>query len=578
MHESAESAIRPAEQFLAQLRATADDRAAANAVLEARCGIVDFFPDTASYVHFSSESLGEIQPGSRRAYGDVQTPPDLALRVCKALARQGIRPEVLLEPTCGRGHFLLAAIQVFPDLQWMGGVEIYPAHLWEAKYRLLAYFLAHPDAHRPTIHLYCADVFSFDWNHLAAKGKDRSWLILGNPPWVTAAELGVLGSNNLPDKRNTDQLKGLDAMTGKGNFDIAEAIISRMLETFSAHSGHLALLVKTAVVRKLVRSQRHRKWPIGEMKAYRLDARREFGVSADAALFCCTLGQAPGQQCEDRTFAAPKVSGRRFGWEGEAFVADCRAYRAVVRYAGQSQVSWRSGLKHDCAAVFELRVAGAAWTNKAGESVILERERVFPLLKSSQLTGGLFTHTDRGVVVPQYKIGEATAPLESECPLTWAYLHRHLARLQARKSRIYRQAPPFAVFGVGAYTFAPYKVMVSGLYKQARFSLVFPVEGRPVIPDDTCYFLPFDRPDFAAFAWWLLRQEPCSDLLRALVFPDAKRPYTKEVLGQIDLGKLAGGLSQGEVDRMRAELGEIPELQFTASAWEAFLAVFVSDK
>ena len=51
-------------------------------------------------------------------YGDFQTPPELASQVCKLLADRGMNPASVLEPTCGIGNFLLAAVKQFPDLQW----------------------------------------------------------------------------------------------------------------------------------------------------------------------------------------------------------------------------------------------------------------------------------------------------------------------------------------------------------------------------------------------------------------------------------------------------------------------------
>jgi hypothetical protein len=43
-------------------------------------------------------------------FGDFQTPLDLAKDICALLARQGLEPKVVIEPTCGTGAFLVAAI------------------------------------------------------------------------------------------------------------------------------------------------------------------------------------------------------------------------------------------------------------------------------------------------------------------------------------------------------------------------------------------------------------------------------------------------------------------------------------
>jgi hypothetical protein len=51
--------------------------------------------------------------------------------------------------------------------------------------------------------------------------------------------LGSLNSTNLPRKNNFKNHSGLDAMTGKGNFDIAEFITMSLIDTFQSSNGTL---------------------------------------------------------------------------------------------------------------------------------------------------------------------------------------------------------------------------------------------------------------------------------------------------------------------------------------------------
>ena len=85
---------------------------------------------------------------------------------------------------------------------------------------------------------------------------------------------------------------------------------------------------------------------------------------------------------------------------------------------------------------------------------------------------------------------QAAPRIKREAPRTWDYLQSHADRLDARASSIYRNRPRFSVFGVGPYSFAPWKVAISGFYKRLDFRCVGPVEDKPVVLDDTCYFLP----------------------------------------------------------------------------------------
>jgi hypothetical protein len=145
------------------------------------------------------------------------------------------------------------------------------------------------------------------------------------------------------------------------------------------------------------------------------------------------------------------------------------------------------------------------------------------------------------VLVPQRALADDTARLRDVAPRAWAYLASHRARLDARRSAIYAGRPPFAIFGVGPYAFAPWKVAVSGLHKRLLVALLGPRgEGAaPVMLDDTCYYLPFEGEAEAARARDALESPLAADFVSARVFWDAKRPIQKAVLQRLDLEALA---------------------------------------
>jgi hypothetical protein len=143
------------------------------------------------------------------------------------------------------------------------------------------------------------------------------------------------------------------------------------------------------------------------------------------------------------------------------------------------------------------------------------------------------------MVVPQRTLGTDTGALATTAPRLWRYLLAHADALDGRRSAIYRDRPRFSVFGVGPYSFAPYKVAVSGLHAEPRFRAVGPSGHRPVVFDDTCYFLPFTDPAECASVAAVLQSTPTRDLLAALTFAGSKRPITKGVLRRLDLAALA---------------------------------------
>jgi hypothetical protein len=185
----------------------------------------------------------------------------------------------------------------------------------------------------------------------------------------------------------------------------------------------------------------------------------------------------------------------------------------------------------------ELRREGGRLTNGLGEPVDLEPELLYPLLKGSDLANDRAADR-RFVVVTQRRLGEDTSGLRERAPRAWAYLHAHRERFAARKSAIYEGQPAFALFGVGDYTFAPYKVAICGLYKRLAFALVPPHEGRPVVLDDTCYFLPCRSAGEARRLHGALTSPAARAFFEARVFWDAKRPINKALLQSLSLAAL----------------------------------------
>jgi hypothetical protein len=550
------------------------DRRGANEALAAASGVRDFFGSEEEFITFrellsSDRTIDET--GSRREFGDYQTPPELADSVCALLHRNGVRPEYLIEPTFGKGAFILSAIRHFPRLETIHGVEIHEPYLWHTRFALLEYFLDRPSLHRPAIHLQRHDLFAFDFAPLAPLLNGKKILLLGNPPWVTNAELGRLASSNLPRKSNFRKLSGLDAMTGKSNFDIAEHIVLKLLEAFSINSGHLAMLLKNMVVRNLVHDLPDRLLPLSDLASYRIDAKRHFDASVEASLFTCRLNCGSSiHQCRIADLKTPDRTIDTLGWVGGRFVSDVARHADCARYDGLSPLIWRQGIKHDCARVMELRRGDGGFINRMGESLEPEEEMIYGLLKSSDLQRQVIESVDRYVIVPQQRIGEDPIDRLKASPKLHAYLLRHRKLLDSRKSSIYRHRPPFSIFGIGDYSFRPYKVAISGLYKHPSFALVLPSEGRPVMLDDTCYFLGFDRLDEALCSWVLLNGRRVRALLDAITFTDAKRPFTKEVLMRIDLAAVADRTSfddvEERIEKLRWKMDRVSK-----ASWEAYV-------
>lgn len=559
----------------------------ANNLLFNSFGILDFFETEEEFknlISAISESQNIVSEPDRTEYGDFQTNLNLANNVAEILVNKSSLPQIIIEPTCGKGNFILASLQQFKNVEKIYGIEIYKPYVWECKFNIIDFYLQNLKENKPKISIIHSSVFDYNFKQLAKEYTDREILIIGNPPWVTNSQLGSLNSSNLPKKRNFKNHNGLDAITGKGNFDIAEFITINLIETFQKMKGHLALLVKNSVIKNIVYEQENNKFGISEIERYYIDCKKEFNVSVEASLFTCKLNAEPEFECEelnlynsknaDRTKARSKrrfEERKRFGWIKRKFVSNIDTYFDTQQIDGICPFEWRQGIKHDCSSIMELDKVNGHFINGLKDKIELEQDLVYGLLKSSDLKNTVISESRKFTIVTQKKVGQETNYIKYNYPKTYQYLTEHQEAFNGRKSSIYNNKPPFSIFGVGDYSFKPYKVAISGLYKTFHFSLVLPQNEKPLMLDDTCYLLGFDNLEFAVYTLLLLNSETNVQFLQSITFSDAKRTFTKDVLMRIDLLKLAENIEISELQTTLNEINKTYNFNLTLDLWEDFI-------
>lgn len=473
----------------------------------------------------------------RWQYGDFQTPLGLARKVVEVLKRNhSLSPDFVIEPTCGKGAFVLASYEGFRNAA-IFGFEINTEYVSGANASLKGISATNRVIVRE------ADFFTTDWEKILS-GLHGYILIIGNPPWVTSSELSILNSKNLPEKSNFQNRRGIEAITGSGNFDISEWMLLQHMNWLSKREGAIAFLCKQTVARKIMRQAgRHPEYGFSG-HIYFIDAKAHFDASVEACLFVLTTdaGTVDCKVYESLDSIEPShIIGERDGH----IVRDVTRYEKWRHLRGQDpRYIWRSGIKHDCAKVMEFEPVRDGYENGLGEFIRCEEDYIYPLLKGSDIGNGRIASYRKVLLVTQKKVGEDTSRIKELAPMTWEYLIEHRDYLDKRRSAIYRNKPIFSIFGVGDYAFRQWKIAVSGFYKELKFNLVGPLNGKTVVFDDTVNFLSFDTEEEAKFIYRLITSEPALEFLGSMVFRDEKRPITTEILRRLSLWEMARELGE----------------------------------
>ncbi len=472
-------------------------------------------------------------------FGDFQTPEALASQICALLARLDCKPASLIEPTCGEGNLLFAAIRQLTTVRHAIGLDISPDYVAAAQGR------SAQEANAADVRIAQGNFFDTDWDSLI-EPLPSPLLVIGNPPWVTNAELSALGSLNVPEKTNFQKHSGLDAITGKSNFDISEWILIRILHWLNSKDATVAMLCKTSVARKILAYAWKHEITVSDSAIYRINAATHFDASVDACLLVC--GFSPSAHNFDTPiFSSLTVTEPEqiIGYRDGDVIASVEGYNLWKHLHGYESNKWRSGIKHDCSKVMELTREGDHYRNGLGALVDLEPDYLFPMMKSSEIASDAVHTPKRYMLVPQRTVREDTAQIRDIAPKTWEYLEAHGHLLDKRRSSIYKNRARFSVFGIGEYSFAKWKVAISGFYKKLSFKVIGSYEGKPIVLDDTSYFIPCETKREAEHIASMLNTPEAKAFFESYVFWDTKRPITVDLLRRLDLATLEREVGQG---------------------------------
>ena len=459
---------------------------------------------------------------ARIEFGDFQTPPMLAGEICRRLLEFGIEPKLIIEPTCGVGSFVDASLKYFPSTSKVIGIDINQNHLKQIE-------------QKKEIELINGDFFAVDWSSVLDTNTNNNILFLGNLPWVTNSKQGLIQGCNLPQKQNLKGLTGLDALTGKSNFDISEWMLIKLAEILQIHSGYLAFICKTSVARKLLTYIHDKKHRLTYAAILNINSKKYFNVSIDACLLFCQFDQdIYNYECQVFEDLQKQKQSYKLGYREGIILKQVEVFDRLSYLYNKHQKKWHSGIKHDCSKVMELKKINDKLFNNLGEEVEIEDTYLYPLLKGSDVANGRIHKTNRYLIVTQKLLADPIESITEIAPKTWQYLENHAIFFDSRKSKLYKNSSRFSIFGVGHYSFTPWKIAICGLYKKLSFSLINPLENKPVVFDDTVYFLSFNTHNEAHRVLDILNSDIAMQFLSALIFWDEKRPIKASILNSFN--------------------------------------------
>jgi hypothetical protein len=528
-----------------------------------------------------------VPRASRRVFGEYYTPPGVAELGVDEVARRvdDFETGVIVDPGCGAGAFLTAAIRrkrqdgeehvVDPETMLerlsttVVGIDVNPVAVAAARTACLLALL--PVLRAAAVDQVCLPVFLGDALGLTEDApttgaEGRTTALVGNPPWIPWERLPKAQKDRLRagpiERLGLFDHQGATARLGHANDDLSLPFVWTCIDRFLRDDGVAAFVLKRDHLRgpagRLVRSGRVGERRLGVDHVHDFGAVDPFeGVDVEAALYVFRVGN----ETHEPTAVVPTSV-----WEPTdttpAFASRSTMERTLARVEtgvtptgddptgpwhrvdadldalGECAYRVRHGLKDDAKAVFSVddELLGR-----------IEPTHVYPYLRSKHVVKwGLFGH-DR-FLVPQRQAGEENADeLASEAPATYAYLDEHRERLERRGSSWFERGPFYSLFGLGPYTWAPYKVVWCRLGFKPHFAVISHIDDaelgrKAVVPGDHCMFIACECEREAHYLCALLNADPYQRCLRDLA--GGKAGLTKSVVSTLFLPPWEGTARQ----------------------------------
>lgn len=555
----------------------------------------------------------------RLARGEFYTPPWLAEHVLREAGYRDRPGATLLDPCCGSGAFLLAALRVTaadacedrPGAvlrtlrdRSLRGIDCRPLAVLMARANYVSALIeaqmaeangrparARPwieQSWRPPIHR--ADL----WDLAAPGGGGGSAVrrlpagfvppggfdfVVGNPPWLMWDRLDDAERRRLLPILNALgelDLTAREFRHGGAKRDLAGLVVRFCAERLTAENGSVAMVIPLSLWGNPAAGRGFRRWLSAQPDRLRASAVDDLSAAAvfpgtnrrTAVLYIAKGNAGNGAEpvlryrrwlpagggkggasgtCRTRRPASP--GGFRVESAAAALseIAERPPARAVLpreiaelarrwtpacdytaylgaNTGGANGVYWLRLLERDGPTVWAENLPERGRLQVPRCRIRLEAELLFPLLRWQDVREYAASPSLHLLMVqdPLRRTGLPEETLARAYPLIHDYLRRFETLLRGRAAyrKLQSRGPWYSLYNVGRYTLAAHKVVWRRMDRRVRAAAVGPIDDpflgpRPVIPQESCAFIPADAPEEARYLAVLLNG-PAGRLLSAM--------------------------------------------------------------
>ena len=390
--------------------------------------------------------------------------------------------------------------------------------------------------------------------------------VVGNPPWVNWEALPKEYREStapLWQKYNLFEQKGLRARLGSAKDDISVLMTYVAIDKYLKDKGKICFVITQTIFKTIGGGEGFRRFQLGiggaHFKIIQVDDivdLQPFDAATNrTAVFLAQKGEKTEYPVEYMVWSKREKGSIDidFSWEevqaktivhymkaqsvdgtlqGPWISAKPKALKALKNVVGTSKYQARAGSCTWLNGVYwgEIKPAGkdlVKFENLSNENIAkiemeIEDDLIFPLLRGREVKKWL-ANPNLSIIVPQDMNQPSKALqlniLEKRYRKCYAYFQEFKSPLSNRSGyKKYLEPtgePYYALYNVGVYTFAPYKVVWKEQSSPFQCAVISSFNDKIIVPDHKLMLVPFETEDESHFVCALLNSTPSQFLVQA---------------------------------------------------------------